>query len=310
MQRTYTKVLFVLYLVYSASISFADSTHQFSVNLSSSDVEYDQMSEVNSHNLEATAYLVPVKKSDSLPYEKSAFYTRTGSISISTTRTKWKGLNSILGGRVLKKANSKQYSINTFLAYKNMPIWADISYQYLDVMNFSFSDGSEENFESEFKPVQAISLGAYLDNNLSFYASYSKQENETYGVGMVQLFNLSSFGFLEARIELSKTDRKHTEILLRKNIDFHIIRLTMDEKVGLFKFSYFPITTTSFNLAYQQIGFDVDHLKSHYYSAEINHYLTDTLQVGIHYNHKDDYTSNWYQSGDYDAISLNLGFDF
>lgn len=310
MKYPFARIYLALFLSLFSGFSIADSTHQFSLTLDTSKAEYDHTGEARSHSFAATAYFNPINKSVFLPHSRNAFYSQTGSLSISTNRTDRDGLNAVIRGKVLKEANSKQYSINTFLAYKAIPVWTKLSYQYIDEINFYYSDGTEEDVESELKPDTAISLGAYIDDHLSFYLTYSKQENKTYGAGIVKLFDLSNFGFLEANIEFSKTDRQHTEILLRNNIELRNSRLTMNEKNALFKFSYFPIPTTGFTLAYQQIGFDRDHLKNHYYSVDITHYLTNTVHVGIHYSHKDDDSYDWYQGGNYNDIGLSLGFDF
>tara|TARA_R110002049_G_scaffold22390_10_gene80307 strand:+ start:82 stop:954 length:873 start_codon:yes stop_codon:yes gene_type:complete len=289
-----------------SGFSFAELTHQFSLKLSTSDIEYDNDSEAKNNYAEATVFFIPLIKSASLPYSRSAFYSRTGSVSLSATKSSWEGLNAVIGGRVLKEAETKHYSFNTFLANKNIPVWAELNYQHLDQMDYYFSNGTDIEFKSD--SVKAVYFGTYIGESLSIYGFYSKQKDKTYGAGLVKLFDLSSIGFLEAKIELSKTNRNYNDIRIVNDIDLDIPIFRMNERVGYFQLSYFPIPATSLSLAYRQVGFDSGHRKNHYYYADMNHYLTDALQLGIHYSHKDDL--DWFSIGGYDVLGLNLGFDF
>lgn len=310
MKTIYTGSLkFIIILCFCISQVYADSSHQFEINIGS------QITKLTASDGDAmfryvsgTAYFNSVKKSASLPYSRSAFYNKTGSISFSASQSKWKELNTVVSGRVLDRSESKSYAVSTFLAHKDFPLWTSISYSYLDKAKRNFTNGTSD--VSEGDSAKYLSLGAYLGNFFSVYGLYLKTEDNSYGVGISKLFNLSEFGFLESVIELSRTDSEDEGVDIQNNVVRNLGNSAINEKSGYFQLSYFPFPETEFGLAYRQVGFDLNHWKNHYYYGFVEQYLNENIAISINYTHKDAYRSYYGNLGNHDTYGLNLALNF
>ena len=299
------KIYITFYLAIFSSFSLANSTHQFSVNFSKNWIEYIE-GDASSYYMNATAYFTPVKKSATLPYARTAFYSRTSSASVSANKTKWDDLSSVVGVRVLQKMETKNYSISTFLAHKDLPIWSQLRYRYLDNTSAYFSNDTKS--VSDTDSIKDIALGVYLLDHLSINGFFSKQEDKTYGIGLSKLFNIGNFGFIETNLSYAITRRDKIETNITNNVVRNLDIEARSEKNRYLRISYYPIPQTRLSLAYQQIDYDQYDWKDSYSEASIQHYFTKMLHTTLSYTHKEAYFFDYL--GEYNDIGLSLGIDF
>lgn len=300
-----TKLCIALFLAMLSAFTFAESSHQFSVNLSRDWVNYLQ-GDATFSNLNAIAYFTPVNKSEALPYSRTAFYSRVSSVSASIFTANWHDLNSVVAGRVLKKREFKNYSVNTFLAHKNLPIWTQLNYRYLDKDSWHFSDGTHS--DSETTSVKEIALGIYLLDDFSIHGFFSKLDDNTYGIGLSKLFYIGNFGFIETNLSYAITDREKIETNIINNVVRNLDISARSEKNSYARISYYPIPQTRLSIAYQQIDYDQSDWKDSYSHASIQHYFTKMFYASLSYTHKETYFTDYF--GNYNDIGLSLGFDF
>lgn len=305
MKRSYTKIYLALCLAICSGFSFADSDHQFSVNLSKNWVDYIQ-GDATSYNINATAYFNPVKKTTELPFARTAFYSRTSSVSASATKTNWDDLNSVVGRRILKNFDTKNYYISTFLAHRDLPIWGQLAYRYLDNTTWYFSDGSKS--VSDTNSIKELALGVYLPDNLSINGLVSKLDDKTYGVGLSKLFSLNKFGFIETNLSFAITKIKSVEPVIKNNVVRNLYIAARTEKNRFIRLSYYPFPETRLSIAYQQIDYDQHDWKDSYSNASLQHYFNKVLNVTLSYTHKETYFFNYL--GEYNDIGLSIGLEF
>jgi hypothetical protein len=283
----------------------ADASHQFSLSLSHSNIEYLD-GNATYRSISGSAYFKPVEKSAALPYSRTAFYTRTGSFSISAAQQEWEDMLIVIGPSVFKSGDIRYYSTSTFLAKSDLPVWGSLRYQYLDEMRYNFADGSHFNSPSE--SIKQATLGGYIQDTLSLYAFYSKQEPNNYGAGIIKLFNLSEFGFLEAQLQLSQTDKKDKIANIQANVVRNLDVSSDQERSGYVAITYFPFVQTALKMSYQRIEHMNLNLETNYFSTGIEQYLFDAIRLGLNYTHTD---THFIQSfGDSETYNLSLSFDF
>ena len=301
------KALLCLSIILCTVKALANSEHQFSLNLSQGQVDYLE-GDASYTRLNASVYFSPLKKSDALPYSRTAFYSRTGSVSISASKTKWDDMQAVIGAKLLETGEAKNYSISTFLAHSDIPVWARVEYLYIDHSTWYFSD--ESKFESETDSVKAIALGAYLLDDLSMHGLFAKQDDKTYGMGLSKLFKLSSYGFIETRLAWSITKRKNEDeyVDIINNTVRNLNISAQPEKNRSIQLSYFPLPETRLSFSYQQIDYDKYDWNDRYYTYSLEHYLSDQINLTLSYTHKKTYFLDHF--GEYNDYGLNLGFDF
>lgn len=299
-------VLFTLLLSILSSVSFAEPSHQFSVDLSSTDVDFDYGGEAISRNLGVTSYLNPVTKTGDLPYASTAFYSRTASISVNASKTKWGSLSTIVGGRILDSGRTKSYSISSFLAHKSLPVWGQLRYTHSDKTEWHFVDGSTSTVDSDSQ--KELALGAYVTDSLSMHTFFAKKEAKTYGLGLTKLFNLADFGFFETQLSLTRTKYDSVDVSIQNNVVRNLDIPARTEKTGSIQLSYFPVPETRISLGYTKVDLDKSNLKNHYYRVAIERYLTNNINISVNYSHIDAYDRDFF--GSYETLGLNLGFEF
>lgn len=296
--------LFIVILLSILSAqSFADSSHQFSVNVGAAQLDYEDQGEANAYSLGGTAYFEPVNKSSTLPYARTAFYSRIGSVSLSASKEKHKDLNRISAGRVLESIDAKSYSAGVFVAKKNMPIWGQLNSRYLDEATYRYAGGLSLKTDTDF--IHSVAIGAFIGENLSVHGSYSKQEFATHGIGVSKLFNLEQYGFFETTINYSITE-SDTDISISNNVVRNLDNKPSSRN-GAIRFSYFPIPQTELSISYQEFDYDYD-LEDRFYLVGVEHYLNNNIKVAL--NHTSKNAVNRDNVGDYKATSLSLGYDF
>lgn len=283
--------------------TFADSSHQFSVNVGATQLDYEDQGEAKLYSLGGTAYFEAVKKSAALPYARTAFYSRVGSVSLSASKEKQKDLNRISAGRILESIDAKSYSAEVFLAKNNMPIWGLLNSRYLDESTYRFAGGLSPETDTDF--IHSIAIGAFIGENLSVHGSYSKQEFATHGIGVSKLFNLEQYGFFETTINYSITE-SDTEIFISNNVVRNLDNKPSSRN-GAIRFSYFPIPQTELSIAYQEFDYDND-IENRFYLVTLGHHFNNNIKVAL--NHTSKNAINIDNVGDYKATSLSLGYDF
>jgi len=283
----------------------ADASHQFSLSLNHSHIEFIDGSAAF-QSISGSAYFKPVEKSAALPYSRTTFYTRTGSFSVAAAQQEWEDMLVVIGPSVFNSGDIRYYSAGTFLAKSDLPVWGSLRYQYIDEMRYNFADGSHFNSPSE--SVKHATLGWYIQDTLSLYAFYSKQEPNNYGAGVIKLFNLSEFGFLETQLQISQTDKKEKIPDTQSNVVRNLDVSSEQERAGYFAITYFPFVQTALKLSYQRIEHLNLGLETNYFSTGIEQYLFDDIRLGLNYTHTD---THFIQSfGDSETYNLSLSFDF
>jgi hypothetical protein len=283
----------------------ADSTHQFSLSLNHSHIKYVD-GKATFQSISGSGYFKPIQQSAALPYSRTAFYTRTGSFSVSAAQQEWEDMLIIMGGRIFISGDINYYSVSTFLAEHDLPVWGSLRYQYTDEMRYNFADGSV--FISPSDSIKQATLGWYLQDTLSIYGVYEKYQQNNYGAGVIKLFNLAEFGFLETQVQISQTDKKEKAPDIQGNVVRNLDVSSEQERAGYVAITYFPFVQTALKLSYQRIEHLNLDLKTNYFSAGIEQYLFDDIRLGFNYTHTDTHFIQTF--GDNESYSLSLMFEF
>ena len=295
-------ILLLCVCLFSAPLH-AENTHHFTLGLSQQAIEYE-VGESTYQSISGTAFFQPVQKSMALPYSRTAFYSRTGSFSLVTAQQEWKDMNVVMGGRIFRSGDTNYYSAGIFLAKKELPVWANLRYQYLDERRYNFADGSF--FTSPSESIKQVTLGWYIQDTLSIQAIYVNQEQDLYGGSVTKLFNLGNFGFLELSAQLTQT-KKQDRVDLSTNTVRYIGVSSNRERFSTVSVAYFPFVETELWFSYQ----DVDHrslgVKTKYLSTGIEHYIFDDVRLGFRYMHKDTDAVETY--GNSNTYNVSLSFE-
>jgi len=272
----------VLFCSYSTSV-LADSSYQFSLGASGSEIDYGD-GEGEAYSLSVAAYLDPITLDGSVPYNVSPFYSRTSGLFLGSSKYRVTGLNAVRGSSVLKKYDGHSSYAGLRLANDNVPFWFDFDYTRIGTSKYNFSSGTRGISYRRY--IQSYTAGMFIGKALSVYGFYEDDDIDSYGVGMRYLQNLASLGFVETGFQYTEIDTERTDLEVVngtiRNLDVQVKK----ENIKSFSLRYFPIVEAEIGLKYQRQDHNYD-ARGNYWHINAGYFITSNLRLGIGYSHMD-----------------------
>jgi len=304
------KISLVAVLVFLSSFTstaFADSSYQFSLGASGSEIDYS-VGEGEAYSLSAAAYLEPIKLDGSVPYKVAPFYSHTTGLFLGTSKHRVTDLNSVRGGRLLKKFDGHKSHAGLRLANEDVPFWFEFDYSRMGTSTLNFSDGSWATSYRRY--IKNYTAGMFIGKALSFYGFYGDDVTDSYGAGVRYLYTMAHLGFVEAGFQYTEIDTERIDLEVVNATVKKVNVLSVNEDNKSFSLSYFPVVEAEIGLKYQRQDYNYG-AHGNYWHINTGYFVTSNLRLGINYSHMDhDFVATRTGRLEYKVLSGNVSIKF